>query len=147
MRLRPAILAPLSCLATLAGCTAPGGSAEAPPATPAPTSPITYADGARAVGAPENCIQIQNIRSSQVRDDRTIDFRLANGRVLRNTLPNSCPQLGFERAFSYATSINQLCSVDIITVVISGAGPRRGASCGLGTFQPIEMPRENDATP
>src|SRR3546814_8937124 len=43
-----------------------------------------------------------------------LDFHMINGEVLRNTLPQSCPQLGFERAFSYKTSLSQLCNVDKI---------------------------------
>jgi hypothetical protein len=83
---------------------------------------------------------LQNIRETKVVDDRTIDFVMRGGDIYRNTLPNSCPQLGFERAFSYSTSISQLCSVDIITVLQQAGGIRRGASCGLGKFTPIEKP-------
>lgn len=93
---------------------------------------------AKAIGPDVACVQLQNIRETRVRDDQTIDFIMRDGRWFRNTLPNRCPQLGFERAFSYQTSINQLCSVDIITVVVQGAGARRGTSCGLGKFTPIE---------
>ncbi|MBC7522677.1 MAG: hypothetical protein H7268_16490 [Sandarakinorhabdus sp.] len=95
---------------------------------------------AKATGPAINCVQLQNIRETRVRDNQTIDFIMRGGQVFRNTLPHSCPQLGFERAFSYQTSINQLCNVDIITVIVQTAGPRRGASCGLGKFTPIEPP-------
>jgi hypothetical protein len=94
-------------------------------------------------GEPVNCVQISQIRSTQVIDDQTIDFRMRNGTLFRNTLPNRCPALGFERAFSYRTSINQLCNVDIITVVVQGGGPQIGASCGLGTFVPVK-PQADD---
>ncbi len=115
-------------MAALAGC---GGSAvrtasQLPPAT--------------VTGEPVSCVLLQNIRETKVRDDSTIDFIMRNGKVYRNTLPNSCPQLGFERSFTYATSISQLCSVDVITVLQQGGGLRRGASCGLGQFTPIERP-------
>jgi hypothetical protein len=93
---------------------------------------------AKATGPAINCVQLRNIRETRVRDDKTIDFIMSGGQWYRNTLPNSCPQLGFERAFAYQTSISQLCNVDIITVIVQGAGPRRGASCGLGKFTPIE---------
>src|SRR3546814_19268179 len=54
-------------------------------------------------------------------------------KIYRNTLPNSCPSLGSERKFSYKTSISQLCSGDIITVLHNmGGGLDRGVSCGLG---------------
>ncbi len=89
-------------------------------------------------GKPVSCIPIIGIDHTEVRDDRTIDFFMRGKTRYRNVLPNSCPELGFERAFSYETSLSQLCSVDIITVFRNGGGgPRRGASCGLGQFQPV----------
>jgi hypothetical protein len=87
-------------------------------------------------GKPVDCVQISSIRETRVRDDSTIDFYMLGNKVYRNKLPNSCPQLGFEERFGYETSINQLCSVDIIHVLYSSP-PMRGASCGLGKFQPI----------
>jgi hypothetical protein len=93
---------------------------------------------AKVIGPDVTCLQMPNIRQTMVRDDQTIDFIMRDGRWFRNTLPMRCPQLGFERAFSYQTSITQLCNVDIITVIVQGAGTRRGASCGLGKFTPIE---------
>lgn len=81
-----------------------------------------------------NCLQLGAIRQTDVRNARTIDFTLRDGSVWRNTLPFQCPQLGFERAFSYQTSISQLCRQDLITV-IQQTGNQPGASCGLGEFQ------------
>ena len=90
-------------------------------------------------GAAIDCVHIQSIRSTNVRDDRTIDFIMNGNKVYRNSLPNSCPSLGFEKRFLYKTSLSQLCSVDIITVLWNnGPGLQPGASCGLGKFQPME---------
>jgi hypothetical protein len=92
------------------------------------------------VGAPVSCIQTHSIRESRVRSDQVIDFRTNGNKWYRNTLPHSCPSLGFEERFLYKTSINQLCSVDVITVLHSyGSGLDRGASCGLGKFQPVQI--------
>ena len=102
-----------------------------------PTVAAVGAAGPAAPGKQENCVQIQNIREALVRDDKTIDFILRDGRTLRNSLPYACSGLGFEKAFSYATSLSQLCSVDIITVINQGGGIRSGASCGLGKFAPV----------
>lgn len=89
-------------------------------------------------GKAVNCVQLHQIRNTRVRDSRTIDFHMIGGKVYRNTLPYSCPGLGFEEKFMYKTSLSQLCSVDIITVLNSGGrGLDRGASCGLGKFQPM----------
>ena len=114
-----------------------GGCSSAPP----PKAPGASADVAAPAkptqAASRSCVELGRIREARVVDDRTIDFYLGNREVLRNTLPQSCPQLGFEKAFTYSTSLSQLCSVDIITVVIQGGGPRTGASCGLGAFVPF----------
>ena len=95
---------------------------------------------ATSAGAPVSCIPLAGIRSSEVRDDRTIDFVMRGNRppAYRVVLPQSCPDLGFERRFSYATSLSQLCSTDIITV-FSTAPVMRGASCGLAPFQPVTL--------
>ena len=95
---------------------------------------------ATPVGEPVNCIPLRSIRSTRVHDDRTIDFETNGRKVYRNVLPNSCPSLGFEERFLYKTSLSQLCSVDIITVLYSSP-PTQGASCGLGKFQPVQLAR------
>ena len=113
----------LLAIAGLAGC-----------ATTAGPRPDPYV----AVGEPVGCIQINTIRSTEVRDDRTIDFITNGNKVYRNTLPYSCPGLGSERRFLYKTSISQLCSVDIVTVLYNTPNLMPGAACGLGQFQPME---------
>ncbi len=90
----------------------------------------------RPDGKPIMCVPAHSIRETRVRDDRTIDFYMDGGKVYRNTLPQSCPELGFEERFGYETSIDQLCNVDIIHV-LHDSPPIRGAACGLGAFQPI----------
>jgi hypothetical protein len=91
------------------------------------------------VGEAENCISVTTIRSTKVIDDSTIDFKTAGGKVYRNTLPHSCPGLGFEQRFSYRTSTSQLCNVDTIRVLHSYGGRLEEAGgCGLGKFQPMQ---------
>lgn len=102
----------------------------------AKTAPDPYVPTA---GKALDCVPLTSIRSTNVRDDRTIDFIMNGNKIYRNTLPNSCPSLGFERRFLYKTSLSQLCSVDIITVLWNnGPGLQPGASCGLGKFQPMQ---------
>jgi hypothetical protein len=93
----------------------------------------------RAVGEPVNCVNIRNIRSTNIVDNSTIDFKMAGGKVYRNSLPYSCPSLKSEDRFSYRTSLSQLCNVDIVRVLHSyGGNLQEGAGCGLGKFQPVE---------
>ena len=98
---------------------------------------------ATETGKAVSCINLSQIRESKVRSDQVIDFRTSGKQWYRNTLPNSCPSLGFEERFSYKTSLSQLCSTDIITVLQSyGGGLGNGPSCGLGQFQPVEIAKQ-----
>mgnify|MGYP007002854366 CR=1 FL=1 len=125
------LLVPLAAI----GCTADKQAAA--PAQPA--APAVAAAGA------VDCLDIQRIRESRVVDDQTIDFVMRGGETYRSALPNKCPTLGFERAFSYNTSLSKLCTTDIITVVNTGGGPVRGPSCGLGKFVPYTPPAKTPA--
>ena len=91
-----------------------------------------------ADGKPESCVSIPRVRATHVHGDGAIDFEMNGGKVYRNTLPNSCPGLGFRESFAYKTSLSQLCSTDIVTVLESPP-ILRGASCGLGQFQPVTL--------
>ena len=93
---------------------------------------------ATPAGKAESCIPLRQINQSHVRSDQVIDFEMIGGRVYRNTLPYACPSLGFEERFGYSTSLNVLCSTDIITVLYTSP-IERGASCGLGEFQPVTL--------
>ncbi len=124
MRLFPAAAA--AAFAVLAACSGP---------TQADLADQRALAEARPIGPAESCIPVRNIDYTRVRSDRVIDFYMKGRRVYRSQLNLSCPQLGFEERFAYKTSVDRLCSVDIITV-LTASGP--GASCGLGPFQPIE---------
>lgn len=115
-------------LALLTAALAAPGAARDRKAVPAATPS----------GKAQSCIPIRSIRESLVRSDRVIDFRMNGNRYYRVTLDQPCPQLGFERRFSYATSLSQLCAQDIITVLQTGP-LMRGASCGLAPFQPVTL--------
>lgn len=126
-------------VATLVGAsTLVGGYAVAGRSTTPPP--------ARETGQPVNCVNISQIRESRVRNDTVIDFRVSGNKWYRNTLPHRCSSLGFEERFTYTTSMNQLCSVDIIHVLQShGTGLSRGPACGLGKFQPVELIKQPKA--
>jgi hypothetical protein len=96
---------------------------------------------ARITGNPVSCIRTVDITDTRVRDDRTIDFMRNARQGWRNTLPYGCPGLAVQNAFTYKTSTNELCSVDIIHVLETAGGLSRGAGCGLGQFVPIELDR------
>ena len=98
--------------------------------------PASKAPPVEVLGEPVNCVNISRIRNTQVHDDYTIDFNLGSGEIYRNTLPNRCPQLGFEESFAYEANTGQLCSIDMISVIQRGAAGR-GPRCSLGKFVPV----------
>ena len=122
------LIAPAALLA-LSGCQAKMEDGEY----------VSRAPAAKVVGDAVDCLPITSIRSSTVHDDYTIDFE-SGGKIWRNTLPHRCPSLGFEKAFTYETSLSSLCSTDIIYVLRNvGGRHERGAGCGLGSFVPVEL--------
>jgi hypothetical protein len=131
----PARLALVCTLAlSLAGCAgSEAGSADRNARVPA----------ANVVGEPLSCIPRSQVRQSQVRSDTVIDFEMRNRKVYRVTMPTTCPGLGFERAFAFETSIDQICGADIIYVLTNiGGAVQRGAGCGLAPFVPVEYVKE-----
>ena len=106
--------------------------------SPQTAGPQSRAPAVEVLGEPVNCILISRIRNTRVHDDFTIDFHLTGGDVYRNTLPNRCPQLGFEERFAYEANTGNLCSVDMISVIQSGAAGR-GPRCQLGQFVPVRL--------
>lgn len=91
------------------------------------------------VGEPRDCVSLRSIQSTKIIDDQTIDFKVTGGKTLRNNLPYSCSGLKSANAFSYHTSLSQLCSVDMIRVLETYGGRlEETAGCGLGKFQQVE---------
>lgn len=121
------------------------GCAPADPAKQAARNARALAAGPEATvsGSAQRCIPRSQIRQTIVRSERVIDFEMQSGAVFRNTLPSTCPGLAFERAITYETSIDQLCTPQIIYVLTNiGGVPQRGAGCSLGEFVPVEYVRQ-----
>lgn len=138
MIIRPAIrtLLPLLALPLLAtGCTSDRER-------PSDANPTAGAPAVKVVGEPQSCINRSQVRGTVVRSDRVIDFEMQGGKVYRNILTANCPGLGMDRAITYQTSIDQLCSPQIIyTLQNIGGVLRQGAGCSLGKFVPVEYDR------
>lgn len=85
-----------------------------------------------------NCVSLPRVDRTEVVDENTILFYMRDDTIYRNNLPHSCPGLNFEERFMYRVTQNQLCSIDVITIIDDlGFGFVPGASCGLGKFEPI----------
>ncbi|GAA0737497.1 hypothetical protein [Sphingomonas japonica] len=124
--MRIPLIASMVLAAMLCGCVQDGAT------------PSQWADAA-PVGPAVNCIESSRIRETQVRSDTIVDFRTRDGVTYRNTLPIACSMLTISRSFTYRTDGGQLCSIDTVQVRPTGGGIP-GPTCGLGTFQPIDLP-------
>jgi len=86
----------------------------------------------------KSCLGLTRIRSSSVLDARHILFTMNDGSLYLNTLPHRCNGLRSTTPYMYKTSLSQVCDLDTITVLDQvGSGFIRGASCGLGKFEPV----------
>jgi hypothetical protein len=65
----------------------------------------------------EQCIRMTSIDHTRVVDESNILFYMKGGEIYLNRLPHRCPGLRSRDPFMYRTSLNQLCNVDIITVL------------------------------
>ncbi|TAD71520.1 MAG: hypothetical protein EAY70_14065 [Sphingomonadales bacterium] len=133
-------LAPLPLI--LSACTPNDPAADAARDAAA----IAAAPEAKVVGPAQNCINRSQVRATVVRSDRVIDFEMNGGKVYRSTLPNRCIGLTFDRAIIYETSIDQLCTQQIVYSLQNiGGVPQRGAGCSLGEFVPVEYVKQTKA--
>ena len=86
---------------------------------------------------PVDCVSTNRIKRTKVIDDQTVLFEMNGGVYLSNILDNTCPGLGREKRFMYATH-GRLCDIDTITVLEQwGSSFRDGFTCRLGSFHPI----------
>ena len=142
MTLRPAIRTPLPALALVLLAPMTLGACMSDRERPTDANPTAGAPAVKVTGEAQSCINRSQIRNTVVRSDRVIDFEMQGGKVYRNVLKSNCPGLGMDRAITYNTSIDQLCSPQIIyTLQNIGGMPRQGAGCSLGAFVPVEYDR------
>ena len=88
----------------------------------------------RVAGKPVSCIALNRLGPSQTVDRTAIIY--GQGRTLYlNRLPHGCPGLTHFTYPVVKTSLSQLCSTDILTIVDQGSHMTMG-SCGLGEFVP-----------
>jgi hypothetical protein len=96
---------------------------------------IAQAEVSPAAPKSVSCINLRDIDSTDVQDDKTIIFKMHGRKYYKNDLGSRCNGLGFAKAFSMKTQSSQLCSIDIIRVLNNYGGElQEGAGCGLGKF-------------
>ncbi|MBV1900139.1 MAG: hypothetical protein KUG56_00555 [Kordiimonadaceae bacterium] len=99
----------------------------------------------QATGTAKKCVSLRFLRDSNVIDNQTIFFEGPGKKAYLNRLPRACSRLAAEKRFSYRTSLSQLCSTDVITVLDSFG--RSWGRCGLGEFEVWQAKPKNESAP
>lgn len=100
--------------------------------------PVLHAQEASKQESSIPCVKLDRIQDVDVIDNKTIVFQTGNNTYYINRLPYACNGLRLNDGFLYRTSLNEICNVDVITVLDKvGPGYTGGPSCGLGRFEPI----------
>lgn len=94
-------------------------------------------------GEMHTCVSLQQLRHSRILDNKTILFESVGKTAYLNEMPFECPQLKSMDAYAHKTSVNSMCSTDLITVIDTTLDQRLG-SCSLGKFERLtEKPKED----
>jgi len=85
------------------------------------------------------CLKLNRIDNIDIVDNSHLVFQTGINEYYLNTLPYACNGLRLNDSLMYRTSLNEICNVDVVTVLntIGPAGYQEGPSCGLGMFEPI----------
>ena len=100
--------------------------------------PVVHAQDAVTDKEPIRCVKIDRIENVDVIDNENVVFQIGINNYYLNTLPYACNGLRLNESIMYRTSTNELCDIDVITILDKiGPGVQAGPSCGLGKFKPI----------
>ncbi|MEN2748477.1 hypothetical protein [Sphingomonas sp. T9W2] len=95
----------------------------------------------RTVGKPVNCINLRDIRSSEIVPDLGIVYRMNNGTLMVNR-PEGAPILDRDDILVTRTIGTQLCRIDIVNLVDRSSQMPSG-SLALNDFVPYSrLPRK-----
>ncbi|MEI9995270.1 MAG: hypothetical protein WDM91_11800 [Rhizomicrobium sp.] len=86
------------------------------------------------------CLEASAVSGTTVLDDRTILFRMRDGRVWKNTLRRECPQLKFWGGFDEVIRGDEICANQQIIRVLQTKLP-----CQLGAFSAYQPPAKDTA--
>ena len=122
-------LLPLVLLA-LAGCAT----------RPAPADRLARLLGGRSPGEPVKCLQLRDIRSSQVIDGIAIVYTTQNGTLYVNQPKAGAAFLHSDTILVTDTHTSQLCDIDTVKLMNPGSRIITG-SVGLDLFVPYPKPK------
>ena len=94
----------------------------------------------RVAGKPVSCINLRDIRSSEIIDGTAILYRTGGGQIYVNTPRIGQTSLDDDDILVTKTWGSQLCSLDTVRLLNRGARFETGF-VGLGEFVPYSKPR------
>lgn len=84
-----------------------------------------------------NCVSLRQVQRIDIMDQQHILFYLRGGEIYTNHLLGKCPGLRRNDTIMYRTTLNQVCRLDMFTILRNvGGGFMPGATCTLGSFHP-----------
>lgn len=82
----------------------------------------------------DSCLNLNQVRRTEILDDETILFHMRNRGIKKVSLAFGCPSLKFYGSFSYKVFSNRLCArVDSIVT-------RSGSHCPIADIEDYEAP-------
>lgn len=110
-------------------------------AAPALASERTDPMSLKATGKPVSCIQNLNVNTTPA-GDKVLMFRTSANRWYRNELRGACPNMnGLNRVLVFRQAQSRYCEMDQFDVVEPQGAGMVLASCTLGMFTPVEVPK------
>ncbi len=94
----------------------------------------------RTAGEPQICVNLRELRSTQIIDRNTILFEGRGGVIWRNDPPGGCAGLMPGRIIITRNFNNQMCNTDVAQLAEAGT-PMLLGSCPLGKFVPYKVDR------
>lgn len=126
-------------LSLLAGSLLLAGTPALAGATP--EAKLAAALEGRVAGAPVDCLNLRDIRSSRIINDTAILYETRDGTLYLNRPDAGASALDQWDVLVTDTRSSQLCSIDVVHLYDTSARMRTG-SVFLGDFVPYEEPRD-----
>jgi hypothetical protein len=93
--------------------------------------------GYTRTGEMSNCIYARRLDQVKILNSTQILFEMHGGDFYLNE-PTSCPSLRKRYALKYDSTIGQICTTTIVTLLDTGSGIHYQGTCGLGKFEKVE---------
>ena len=88
----------------------------------------------------EDCLYLPAVDRIEILDEQHVLFFMRDRKIYNNHLSRKCPGLRRNDTIMYRTVLNQLCNIDMFTVLENfGGGFMPGASCTFGKFYPVSQ--------